>query len=85
MAMMGEKSKDMTGNTYLFAVNQRFWNLAQITLHDFIVNKTDAAFLWSKEANGGVGGYVKVGASYNAYEFAGKIILLLAIVEILYK
>lgn len=70
--MMGEKSKESTGNTYTFLTNDRFWLLAQVALHEFIVNKTDNAFLWSKEANGGVGGYVKVGASYNAYEFAGN-------------
>lgn len=56
----------------MFLCNSRMWNLVQLTLSDWLNhNKTDGAFLWSQKAND----YVKVGATYNAYEFAGNTII----------
>lgn len=62
----------MTGNTFTFIVNEKFWNLAQNTLGQWLSdNKTDGAYLWSQKAND----YVKVGATYNAYTWGGNTII----------
>ena len=69
LAMLNEKAQSATGNKYTFICNEKFWNDLQIVLGDYLVQaKTDGAYLWSHAAND----YVKVGATFNAYEFAGK-------------
>jgi len=71
LAMLGEKAKQSTGNHYTFICNDRFWTQVQMVLGDTLIHaKTDGAYLWSKAAND----YVKVGATYNSYEFGGNTI-----------
>lgn len=62
----------MTGNTYAFICNERMWYLIQDSLSDFLAHfHTDGAYLWSMKAND----YVKVGATYNAYNYGGNNII----------
>lgn len=70
---MCDKTGKDTGNTILFMVNRKLFADLQYTLSGFLAdNKTDGAYLWSKAANKGQGGYVEVGATFNAYEWAGN-------------
>lgn len=70
---MADKIGKDTGNTIMFMVNRKLWADLQYTLSGFLAdNKTDGAYLWSKAADKGNGGYVKVGATFNAYEYAGN-------------
>lgn len=71
ISTLNEKAKSPTGNHYMFICNERFWNLLQSTLGDYLAKfKTDGSYLFSKAANG----YVKVGATFDSYEYGGKII-----------
>lgn len=72
-AEMAEKSEKLTGNHYMVIATQKFWNDLQESLGKYLAGfKTDGCYLWSKGANKGEGGYIKVGATYNSYEFGGK-------------
>lgn len=72
ISTMAEKAEKPTGNTFMFIINERMWQLVQVALSDWLNhNHTDGAFLWSQKAND----YVKVGATYNAYEWAGNTII----------
>lgn len=69
MATMNEKAAQPTGNKYMFICNERMWFLIQNTLGDFLARyKTTGTYLWSKAAND----YIKVGATFNSYEFGGN-------------
>ena len=73
MADMSDKGQSDTGNKYAFIINRKFWNDINLVLMDYLAaHKTDGTYMYSKKANGGVGGYVKVGATFNTYEFAGN-------------
>lgn len=73
MADMAEKSEELTGNHYMVIVTQKLWNDIQIGLGSFLVDaKTDGTYMYSRAKNGGEGGYVKVGATFNTYEFGGN-------------
>lgn len=73
LGAMTEKLQDDTGNHLTFIVNRKLWEDINLTLGSYLAdNKTDGTYLYSKAANGGAGGYVKVGATYNSYEFAGN-------------
>lgn len=42
-----------------------------MTLGDYLANyRTDGTYMYSKSANKGLGGYVKVGATFDTYEYA---------------
>lgn len=70
MAMVS-KSERAQGNHYQFVCNTAMYNDVQTTLAAWIRDwKTAGNFLWSKEAND----YVKVGATYQSYEYAGNTI-----------
>lgn len=70
---MADKSQQDTGNSYVFVVNRKLWNDINTVLGDYLGNyKTDGAYLYSKSANKGVGGYVTVGATYDTYIYAGN-------------
>ncbi len=72
---MAEKSQEITGNKYLVLCTQKFWNDIQGVLGEYLNNcKTDGTYMYSKAANKGEGGYIKVGATYSSYEFGGNII-----------
>lgn len=73
LAAMAAKCDKLTGNTFVFMVNTAFWNEAQEVLSSWLKDwKTDGAFVWSKGENG----YVKLGATYNAYTFSGNTIII---------
>lgn len=66
---MNKKSEKSTGNHYLFILNDKAWEDIQYALGDMLIHaKADASYLYSKASNG----YVKVGTTFNAYEFAGN-------------
>ena len=66
---MNEKAAQPTGNKYMFICNERMWFLIQSVLGDFLAKyKTTGTYLWSQAAND----YIKVGATFNSYEFAGN-------------
>lgn len=70
---MSEKSQDLTGNKYAILCTQKLWSDVQQTLGSYLHNfKTDAAYVYSKSANKGEGGYVKVGATYDTYIMGGN-------------
>lgn len=75
---MADKAQSETENHWCFIVNRKLWNDIQLTLGEYLANfKTDGAYLYTKGTKEGTGGYVKVGATYSAYEYA-KLILFLA-------
>jgi hypothetical protein len=68
---MNERAKSPIGNNYVFVVNEVLWQ--QIALLMEILLRTwhsTPSVVYSMKANGNV----KVGATYNAYEFAGNTI-----------
>lgn len=70
---MADKAQDDTGNKIVFMVNRKMWNDVQNTLGEYLANfKTDGTYMFSKTANKGLGGYVKVGATFDTYEYAGN-------------
>ena len=72
MGIMASKAQDLTGNKFMFMVNQVLWNDIQEVLGNYLADfRTDGAYMYSKSKDG-VGGYVKVGASFNSYVFAGN-------------
>lgn len=72
---LAQKCAKVQGNTFVFVVNLVLFQELQNTLSEFLSNhKPDGAYIWSKQANGNI----KVGATYDAYEFAGNTIILKA-------
>lgn len=70
MAEMADKADQALGNTWTFVVNKRMWDQIQRVMGSWLRDyKTDGAMVWSKGSNS----YVKLGATYNSYEFGGKI------------
>lgn len=66
---MTTKSDNPTGNHYIFICNSRMWSAIQASLSGWIRDwKTVGTFMFSKEKND----YVKVGATFSSYEFAGN-------------
>lgn len=75
ISAMNERSQDLVGNNYQFIVNQKMWEDIQLVLGSYLADyKTDGTYMYSKSANKGAGGYVKVGATFNSYEFGGNTI-----------
>lgn len=73
MNAMIQKSEKALGNKFIFIVNSLMWQEVNETLGAWIRDyKTDGIFLYSKASNG----YVKLGATYDSYEVAGKLISL---------
>lgn len=69
IATLNEKAKNPTGNKYMFICNERMWSLIQTVLGDFLAKyKTEGTYIYSKQANG----YVKVGATFDSYEYGGN-------------
>lgn len=70
---ISEKSDNPTGNKIAVICNEALWQQVNITLGKYLSdNHVDGTHLWSKAAND----YIKVGAAYNTYRFAGKHISL---------
>ena len=69
---MSAKADKPTGNTFTFICNEKAWQDIQYALGDVLFNaKTDGAFMYSKAKND----YVKVGTTFNAYEFGGNTVV----------
>lgn len=64
------KSNELQNNIIdMFIVNEKLWNDIQYTLGHYLADyKTDGTYMYSKAAND----YVKVGATFSTYEFAGN-------------
>lgn len=74
MNTMSEKSQSDTGNKYVVLCNAKFWQDVNLVLGEYLANfGTDGTYLYSKSTNKGEGGYVNVGATYNSYNYAGKL------------
>lgn len=73
MSDMADKAeKDIEGK-WVFIVNRKLWNDINQVLGEYLANyKTDGTYMYSKAKNGGEGGYVKVGATYDTYIYAGN-------------
>lgn len=68
---MVSKADKPTGNHFCFMVNEKAWAIVQRVLGEYLANRqTDGAYLWS---NQGEGKYVKVGATFDAYEWGKRI------------
>lgn len=73
MGDMADKAQSDTGNKWIFICNRRLWQQINTTLGVYLGQyRTNGMYLYSKEANKGLGGYVKVGATYDTYEYAGN-------------
>lgn len=73
MGDMADKSQNDTGNHWVFICNRKLWHDINMVLGEYLANyRTDGTYMYSKAANKGQGGYVKVGATFNAYEYAGN-------------
>jgi len=69
LAALNQKADNPTGNHYLFICNEKLWNDVQSVLGKYLADyHTDGTFLWSQKAND----YVKVGATYDTYTYAGN-------------
>jgi hypothetical protein len=68
MQSLADKCAERTGNHWAYMCNDKFWNkFNKLMATDLRWQKTDGTYLYSKK-----GGMVKVGATYNSYEFAGN-------------
>lgn len=65
---LSKKCEEVTGNDFVFIVNEVLWYDVQNTMSEYLMNhRTDAAYIYSKN-----NGMVKAGATYNAYEFGSN-------------
>lgn len=70
---MADKAQSDTGNHLVFIVNRKLWQDVNTVLGEYLANyRTDGCYLYSKSANKGMGGYVKVGATYDTYIYSGN-------------
>lgn len=73
MSDMADKAQSDTGNKLIFMCNRKLWNDVNMVLGEYLANyRTDGCYMYSKNANKGIGGYVKVGATFDTYEYAGN-------------
>lgn len=69
---MVKKADSPQGNHFVFVINEQANAVVQEVLLKYLRDfHTDGAFLWSK---GGEGKYVKVGATFDSYEYGGNTI-----------
>jgi hypothetical protein len=72
ISTMVEKAEQPTGNHFCFVINEKMWAIVQNVLGEYLANRrTDGAYLWSK---GGQGKYIKVGATFDSYEWGGNVV-----------
>jgi len=72
---MADKAQSDTGGHWVFVVNRKLWNDVNTVLGEYLANyRTDGTYMYSKSANKGMGGYVKVGATFDTYIYAGELI-----------
>lgn len=73
MNTMAEKAQSDTGNHFCILCNARLWQDINLVLGEYLANfRTDGTYMYSKAANKGGGGYIKVGNTFSTYEYAGK-------------
>jgi hypothetical protein len=73
LTTLARKCKNTTGNTFQLVVNDILWMDLQNVLGQYLAdNKTDGAYLWSKQTNGNI----KAGATYDAYTFGGNTLII---------
>lgn len=73
MGDMADKAQEDTGGKWVFVVNRKLWQDINMVLGEYLANyKTMGTFMYSKAANKGAGGYIKVGATFDTYEYAGN-------------
>lgn len=73
ISAMVEKAEKPTGNVFTFVINEKAWSIVQRVLGEYLSNRhTDGAYLWS---NQGEGKYIKVGNTFDAYEWGGNTIV----------
>ena len=73
MGTMSEKAQDDTGNKYIFICNRKLWEDINMVLGAYLADyRTDGGYMYSKAAKNGSGGYIKVGATFDTYEFSGN-------------
>lgn len=71
MNAMADKAQEDTGNKWVFVVNRKLWQDINMVLGEYLANyKTMGTYMYSKSANKGQGGYVKVGATFDTYIYA---------------
>lgn len=69
---MVQKAEKPQGNHFVFLVNEEAWGIVQRVLGGYLADRhTDGAYLWSR---GGEGKYIKVGATFDAYEWGGNVV-----------
>lgn len=72
MNEMVKKADNPQGNHFVFMVNEQANEIVQRVLLKYLSDfHTDGAFIWSK---GGEGKYIKVGATFDSYEYNGNTI-----------
>ena len=73
MSSLSEKAQEDTNNKYVFIVNRKLWEDVNIVLGSFLADyTTDGGYMYSKAGNKGFGGYIKVGATFDTYEYSGN-------------
>lgn len=73
ISAMVEKAEKPTDNVFTFVINEKAWSIVQRVLGEYLSNRhTDGAYLWS---NQGEGKYIKVGNTFDAYEWGGNTIV----------
>ncbi|MGN0967202.1 MAG: hypothetical protein ACI4OP_06445 [Candidatus Coprovivens sp.] len=74
MSDMADKAQSDTGNKWIFIVNRKLWNDINTVLGVYLAQyRTMGTYMYSKSANKGQGGYVKVGATFDTYQYAKQI------------
>jgi len=75
METMNQKAANPTGNSYVFAVNDRMWNQLNTSLRDWLFKWGSVpTLLYSKETNSMVkaDNAIKVGGTFSSYEISGN-------------
>ena len=70
---MADKAQEDTGGKWVFVCNRKLWQDINTVLGEYLANyKTMGTYMYSKSANKGQGGYIKVGATFDTYVYAGN-------------
>lgn len=73
MNTMSEKAQSDTGNHFCILCNAKLWQDINLVLGEYLANfRTDGTYMYSKAANKGGGGYIKVGNTFSTYEYSGN-------------
>lgn len=68
---MSDKAQSDTGGHWIFVCNRKLWQDINTVLGEYLANyRTDGTYMYSKSANKGQGGYIKVGATFDTYIYA---------------